>query len=231
MENLISKNIFYIWLGSETFEKMRENIENIKNLNPSYKVICYDNTMGEGFLKENFEEKILNSYRTLVPFAYKSDLLRYCLLYTYGGIYMDPKISSENLFSFSELEDKEYFARDLESSGKGIYNGFMMCRKNNEKLLRVIHKICENCENRCYGNEDNILSALEITGPILLVKYFTDEEMNTFELEVYKVDNQNVFIRKNKEKNILYVNQEIYYTQHYFSKHYTQLWMEKNIYN
>ena len=43
----------------------------------------------ESFLAEHFDQSVLGLFRGLVPYAYKSDLARYCLLYVYGGWYVD----------------------------------------------------------------------------------------------------------------------------------------------
>ena len=48
----------------------------------------------------------------MVPGAYKADLWRYCILYIYGGIYIDIKLEPINGFRFRELLDKEYFVLD-----------------------------------------------------------------------------------------------------------------------
>ena len=42
----------------------------------------------EDFLAKSFDQAVLDLFRGLVPYAYKSDLARYCLLYVYGGWYV-----------------------------------------------------------------------------------------------------------------------------------------------
>ena len=43
------------------------------------------------FIKNNFDLDILNAYDILKPGAFKADLWRCCILYIYGGIYLDIK--------------------------------------------------------------------------------------------------------------------------------------------
>jgi mannosyltransferase OCH1-like enzyme len=43
----------------------------------------------EEIIKFNFDNNVYKSYQKLKPYAYKSDLARYCLLYLYGGLYID----------------------------------------------------------------------------------------------------------------------------------------------
>jgi len=37
------------------------------------------------FLQQQFEPDVLQAYDNLIPYAYRSDLARYCLLYHFGG--------------------------------------------------------------------------------------------------------------------------------------------------
>jgi len=43
------------------------------------------------FLVRSFPCDIVNAYDLLIPTAFKADLWRYCILYMYGGVYMDIK--------------------------------------------------------------------------------------------------------------------------------------------
>ena len=41
------------------------------------------------FIRANFPDRVLAAFETLVPFAYKADLFKYCLLKVLGGWYVD----------------------------------------------------------------------------------------------------------------------------------------------
>ena len=45
-----------------------------------------------------------------------------------GGIYLDIKYECVGDFNLTQLTDSEYFVRDIETSGGGVYNGFMVCK-------------------------------------------------------------------------------------------------------
>lgn len=89
--NNIPKNIFQIYHDKNL---IKENVKNeIIDLNPNYNYKLYDFNEGIEFIKVNFNkdlsEKIVFHIENLGKYAHKSDLLRYCLLYIYGGVYLD----------------------------------------------------------------------------------------------------------------------------------------------
>jgi hypothetical protein len=55
-----------------------------------FDIYIYDDSDGLAFLKRNFDSGVVEKYNTLSG-AHKADLLRYCLLYVHGGVYMDIK--------------------------------------------------------------------------------------------------------------------------------------------
>jgi len=121
------------------------------------------------FIRTNFDNKVLNAYDRLIPLAYKADLWRYCALYIHGGIYLDVKYVPINGFKLANLLTKEHWVLDLNNNG--IYNALLVCKPGNEILLKAIHDIVTNVENKFYGS-----TCLEPTGPKLLWKYFGNSE-------------------------------------------------------
>ena len=106
---MIPKNIFMTWHTKDLPYHMKQNVEKIKRENPEFNVYVYDDEDCRKFLREHFDPKVLDAYNSLIPGAYKADLWRYCILYIYGGIYIDIKLQPINGFRFKELLDKEYF--------------------------------------------------------------------------------------------------------------------------
>lgn len=106
---IIPFNIFQTWCDKKLPPKMKEYVERLKAENPEFTHHLYDDEDCRNFIKTNFDSDVLEAYDTLIPGAYKADLWRYCVLYKYGGIYLDIKFKSENGFKLIELTDKEYF--------------------------------------------------------------------------------------------------------------------------
>ena len=66
--------------------------DNIKKYAPSYTHMLYDDDDALIFLNKYFSKCVINRFKSLKSGAHKADLLRYCLLYIYGGIYLDIKV-------------------------------------------------------------------------------------------------------------------------------------------
>jgi mannosyltransferase OCH1-like enzyme len=222
----IPANIFQTWHSKILPPFMYKNVEFIKKSNPGFRYHLFDDNDCRVFIKENFPEEVLDAYDRLIPGAYKADLWRYCILYIYGGIYLDIKYKPINNFKLINLLEEEHWTLDLDR--KKIYNALLVCNAKNEMLLKAINQIVENVKNKYYG-----VSWLEPTGPALLKKYFTDEERN--KSKVYHVvtgskDYQKYI--KFKKYNILqcypgYFNERQKYS---IKEHYSVLWKNKKIY-
>lgn len=66
-------------------DNLAENADSFVKQHPGigHRVIFNDEI--ETILDEHFPPEILRAYRKLVPFAYKADLARYCILHLRGG--------------------------------------------------------------------------------------------------------------------------------------------------
>jgi len=227
---VIPLNIYQTWKTKELPPKMKECVEKLKNNNPEFNHYLYDDGDCLEFIKENFSQDVVDAYNNLIPGAYKADLWRYCILYIKGGIYLDIKYYNILPFKLINLTDKEYFVRDLKTSGGGIYNAVMICKQGNEKLKRSIDQIVNNSKNNFYGS-----SCLEPTGPMLLKNIFTSKEIN--ELELYLSDNKYHCPYKHciyyKKYPILTIYNEYYETSELGSSKmspYGVLWGEQKVY-
>ncbi len=222
----IPANIFQTWHSKKLPPKMYYAMKQIKQNNPNFNIFLFDDNDCRNFIKDNFNSDVLNAYDRLIPGAYKADLWRYCVLYKFGGIYMDVKYYPINNFKLVNLLEEEHWVLDI--GGSGIYNALMVCNAGNEILLKAINNIVENVKNKFYGH-----TFLDPTGPGLLAKYFTNEEKNTFKTK---------HILKGSDetgKYIIFNNFPIFrcysgYTndRNIFSpkKHYSILWNERKIY-
>ena len=67
----------------------------IASVQQSFSEYAYTLYNGEGlraFIDQHFDKEVVAAYDKLVPYAYKADLGRYCLLYQQGGWYADISI-------------------------------------------------------------------------------------------------------------------------------------------
>ena len=158
---------------------MLEAVNAVKEHNPEFTYHLYDDADCLDFITTYFDKSVVDAYNTLLPGAYKADLWRYCVLYIRGGVYLDIKYYPVNGFKFLELTNQEYFAKDIEPNGGGIYNAILITKPNNTILLNCIHKIVENVKNKFYGS-----SILEPTGPLLLKQEFSEDEIKNMRLSI-----------------------------------------------
>lgn len=74
------------------------------------------------FIDERFGAVVRKAYDTLVPYAYKCDLARYCLLHAHGGWYVDVGVKMRTTISAAADVDMVYF-RDLGEVGASPFRG------------------------------------------------------------------------------------------------------------
>jgi len=63
-----------------------------KTLNPNYEIFLFDDSMCEQFLLKEFSELHYDIFKFIPDGPIKSDFWRLCVLYKYGGIYVDADI-------------------------------------------------------------------------------------------------------------------------------------------
>jgi len=234
--NPIPRTIYQTWKSKDMPPEIKNVVDQLKKENPEFTHILFDDEEMRDFIDENFNSEVVEAYDKLIPGAYRADLWRYCVLYKNGGIYMDIKIRPVNGFKFKNLTDtgKEYFTRDLEYSGSGIYNGLMICKAGNPILKKAIDDVVKNVQNKFYGN-----SMLEPTGPLLMKKYFTEDEVKDLDLYLNveytllrggRYDIVHNIKHEGWDKPILQWDVSSYSKQKSLSPHYSVLWQQRKIY-
>ena len=117
----------------------------------------------EKFLVQYFDRGVLDLFRGLAPYAYKSDLARYCLLYVHGGWYVDLTLKMLTSVYVANHIDMIVFAdRGCMSMCQpwAIQNGLLYSKPGNPIFLRVIERIAAYRSQQYYG-----ISPLSPTGP------------------------------------------------------------------
>ena len=222
----IPLHIYQTWHSNTLPQYMQECVNKLKKDNPEFSYHFYNDFDCREYIKDNFNKDVLHAFDKLIPGAYKADLWRYCILYKKGGIYLDIKYQCENGFKLIQLTDKEYFVKDIPKLGRlGIYNAFMICKPGNKILLNCIDKIVENIKHKYYGS-----SPLEISGPLLMSKYFSPLDINNLQLQ-HVQEKTNFYITNNGIK-ILKIYPEYRSEQRLYqkNKYYAELWHKRRVY-
>jgi mannosyltransferase OCH1-like enzyme len=235
--NIIPKNVFICWSTLDLPTKMKEIFEKNQQINPEFNFQLYDDHRCKECIQTFFEEDVVDAFDTLIPGAYKADLWRLCVLFVYGGIYVDIKYLCVNGFTFASVLDNEYLTLDIPSiywtmnEMHGIYNGFMVSKPRNPFLWKCIRKIVENVRNNFYGE-----TCLYPTGPGLLgnlyfenTDNFVDKMTNEFHC-VFSTNLKNIVFRNTA---ILEIYSEYREEQKQQSKtpYYSHLWSKRKIYD
>lgn len=170
----------------------------IKELYPNCQYHLYSGKEIENILKNNFPKEVINSYNTLKPYAFKADLARYCLLYLYGGLYIDlGLLCIDSLF----LEDKNFFAfRDLPKLSDpwwAVNNSIIYSKPKSNIMKTAIDLVIHHCKTKFRG-----FSAIDVSGPTVLGKSIMRSEEN-FDLvmtdgQVINVDSDEISIDSEK---------------------------------
>jgi mannosyltransferase OCH1-like enzyme len=224
-ERVIPLNIFQTWHTKNLDENMQECVDKLKAANPKFTHYLFDDEDCAEFIEDNFDIDVLDAYNSLLPGAYKADLWRYCVLYIHGGIYLDIKYFNIKGFNLIQLTDREYFVKDIEPSGSGVYNAFMICKPGNKKLLNCIHNIVNNVKTKFYGE-----NAFAPTGPLLLKREFTKDEIENMRLSIGENDCPTKTCINLDGEPILAMYKDYYKSRKENKTNYHVAWANRNIY-
>jgi mannosyltransferase OCH1-like enzyme len=238
---IIPLHIYQTWHTKNLPPLMKDYVNRLINMNPEFKHHLYDENECREFIKNNYDECVLYAYDSLIPAVYKADLWRYCILYEYGGVYLDIKFECVNDFKLYDIvkNGEEIFVKEYEKYGWDyvnnnpiisnhvVYNGFMVAKPKNHIFLNMIYKICETVENKFDGSIPT-----HPTGPRLFWEYFTPHEFNNIKYVYFEVDKVGYIREINTGKYILKFYDEYREEQEKYKnkKSYRELWYERKMY-
>lgn len=184
------------WVSSRIYDEILfQNLERSKGFDHRF----YTNSTIMKFLRTNFPPLVLETYLLINPEygACMSDFFRYCVLYVYGGVYLD--IKSQIMAPLSELWKKQFVqskprdilclsywpdsikhkiqAVELEHRHGEIMNWVLVCSKGHPVMKLIIDKMVANIQlwhkyKYLYGEKINVL---RLTGPIFLTRTILQE--------------------------------------------------------
>ena len=199
----IIHQIYWNRFYENKFHRKVEYIRNkMKNINPEYKFIIYNEEQMDNFIYNNFDGKILETYKKINLSVPKSDLARLLILYKEGGIYLDMKSSIEcNLNTFITKEDKAILSVERKGWSENFCQWAMIFEPKHPILEYAIQEIIENIVNMKYYNDiENMTTKAFGKAVIKFHKKYFNEEM-----ELHKEYN------KSKTRNKTYKNYKTSY--------------------
>ena len=114
---MIPKKIFQSYYSDELPIELMENVEKLKQLNPTWTHVLFNDVKQEEYIKEHYDAEMLNIYLSIDPLygAARSDLFRYLLLYNEGGVWLDIKSSLTKPLDNVLLDTDEYILSHWDS--------------------------------------------------------------------------------------------------------------------
>lgn len=178
--NVIPKKVMQTYFDiSKIPQKVYNNISMYAN---GFDHIIYDDNSALSFLDEFYSKDVVNAFNKLQNGAHKADLLRYCLLYIYGGIYLDIKTEL-----ITPLTDIFYSNSDIDiyvvlmHAKDGIYNGVIAAKPRNKIFLELIDHVLHitstvpNMEYETFIRHFLVVLSSNIKTPITLSKTLNSE--------------------------------------------------------
>jgi mannosyltransferase OCH1-like enzyme len=108
-----------------------------KRLNPGYKIKLFNDAMCEQFLLDQFSELHYSIFKFIPDGPIKSDFWRLCILYKYGGIYVDADIHPLVPLDKYLMRSCD-FVTCITTSNGNFNPHFIAARKNDDILKKCI---------------------------------------------------------------------------------------------
>ena len=160
----IPNYLHFIWLGSTLPEIYANNIDNWTCQNPDLKLQIWNDELAEELMKNSPQYDL---YMRTKNFGVKSDILRYQILYTIGGIYTDTDfLCLSNTFS-KIASSYSFFGVVMFDKNPTISNGIIGSSAGNTILKECIDSASDKTYEYIQCPQTRVLYQ---TGPFLLTK-------------------------------------------------------------
>jgi mannosyltransferase OCH1-like enzyme len=154
----IPKIVFQTMETNLTLLNIKSCITQIKTLNPDYKYYYFNSRDCREFIRKEFPE-VLEHYDMLLPGAYKADLWRYCILYKYGGFYLDIRMYPYLSFDSIITKDTEFMSC-IDITQNMLYQAILGVEPKSKYMRHAIDECVKNIRDRSIVESD-----LAVTGP------------------------------------------------------------------
>lgn len=160
-------NLFQIWIQNDFVSSDMYNvIQRWIQMNPNLNYTLLTNEKILKLIKHDNEFPLLyDAYNKIKPFAYKSDMIRYYIMYKYGGVYSD--IDTICINSVEPLYNDYDFVLSTDIDNSSLCNAFICSKKGNTFFKVLLHAVINNIMNNISGKGD-----LYITGSGILSETF-----------------------------------------------------------
>lgn len=131
--------------------------ESVRNYFPNARVTIWDLARAREFLQDHYPRAVLRSFDALVPYAYKGDLFKYCLLQSAGGWYVDAGVRMLRTPRLTAINDSDPVELVLFRS-TGPWDAPWNCSvaltyasRGQKFFFDAIQEVVANCKREHYG--------------------------------------------------------------------------------
>ena len=151
------------------------------------------------FLSSYYSKNVIQAFETLTPFAFKANILRYCLINTFGGIYADVSVNRLKYFSIQGRDMVVFRDGNSDRTSWKVVNGFFYSKPNNPILNEAIEQIIYNVRTRTYGHDPHFIGGPSVFGRAI-AKYGTEADL---------LVGEHYWLKYRKNKYVLLDNQVV----------------------
>ena len=200
-----------IYMCDKNLTYIEKYSQNWKLLNPDFEIKLYDNQMCEEFLRNEFSELHADIFNFLKDGPIKADFWRVCVLYKYGGYYVDADI--EPLVPINTFIEKDVdFVTCSSSRFYALFNpNFIMCFPNSQILNNCINYYIKKFNNKdSYSYMNWSIVAVFRCGNVLNIKNI-DKKFGIYDSNNYKIQIlQEKSFKDSYEDHMIYNNIRIF---------------------
>lgn len=169
----IPKLIHLVWVGTPRPRKYDFLVNEIKRINDDYKVIEWND--------DNINFQLINQelFENCKNLGSKSDILRFELLYKYGGIYIDYDFLQ--IKKFDDILDCDFFAGAAEDAHNEVWNSIVGSISGSQVALKFL----EGLRGTKPIEKHQIDRVMNETGPYYLKKIL-DENTFTENVKIFR---------------------------------------------
>ena len=240
--NKIIPNNFFQTYKSKTVDiEYNKKIKEFRDKNPSFNYYFFDDIDCEKFMEKHWgHRKIYEIYKNSIYGASKADIWRYCVLFTYGGVYLDfdssiqfqldeipndvdeiisfeknllnSQISNEYTPDFNFLSKQDLIGLKLDHPNNIVIQWLLIYKKEHPILLNVINEIEKNVD--FFANktfESCHLAIVNFTAPVILTKAVWDYILSGKKVHQKGIDYNEMVKFKDVSKEGVYSNDNNYY--------------------
>jgi mannosyltransferase OCH1-like enzyme len=142
---------------------LKENIAAMRSLHPSLEYRMFHEAEVIELIETHFDRSVLDAYLQLRPLAFRADIARYCILFHYGGLYVD--LSYFLVHAIPLTKRPVVFRGNLISAPWDTSNAIIYAPPRHGAIKCALALACANVRRRYYG-----ATALCPTGPALFGK-------------------------------------------------------------